>query len=57
MVGIPTETDEDIEELINLTKKVKKEIRKVEISVNPMIPKPHTDFEVEEFDLSSKKKN
>ncbi|ACV24668.1 B12-binding domain-containing radical SAM protein [Methanocaldococcus fervens] len=56
MVGIPTETDEDIEELITLTKKIKKEIRRVEISVNPMIPKPHTDFEEEEFDLSSKKK-
>ena len=56
MVGIPTETDEDIEELINLTRKIKKDIRKVEISINPMIPKPHTDFEAEEFDLSSKKK-
>ena len=56
MVGIPTETDEDVEEIINLTKKIKREIRRVEISINPMIPKPHTDFEAEEFDLSSKKK-
>ncbi|XRO77058.1 B12-binding domain-containing radical SAM protein [Methanocaldococcus sp. 10A] len=56
MVGIPTETEEDIEELIDLTKKIKREIKKVEVSINPMIPKPHTDFEMEEFDLSSKKK-
>ncbi len=54
MVGLPTETKEDIEEIINLSKYVKKDFRKVEISVNPFIPKPHTEFENEPFNLESK---
>ncbi|NPA61953.1 MAG: radical SAM protein [Methanococci archaeon] len=56
MVGLPTETEEDVEEIINLSKKIKNQIKKVEVSINPMIPKPHTDFEMEPFDLSSKQK-
>lgn len=54
MVGLPTETKEDIEEIINLSKYIKKDFRKVEISVNPFIPKPHTEFENEAFNLESK---
>ncbi|MDK2789649.1 MAG: hypothetical protein PWP15_156 [Methanothermococcus sp.] len=54
MVGLPTETEEDIDEVINLSKYIKKDFRKVEISVNPFIPKPHTEFENEPFNLESK---
>jgi radical SAM superfamily enzyme YgiQ (UPF0313 family) len=54
MVGLPTETEEDIEEIINLSKDIKKDFRKVEISVNPFIPKPHSEFENEPFNLESK---
>ncbi|WP_292460872.1 radical SAM protein [Methanothermococcus sp.] len=54
MVGLPTETEEDIEEIINLSKNIKKDFRKVEISVNPFIPKPHSEFENELFNLESK---
>ncbi|MBA2862154.1 radical SAM protein [Methanococcus maripaludis] len=56
MVGFPEETDEDIEEIINLTKKIKDNVRKVDVSINPMIPKPHTPFESFEFDMGSKTK-
>ncbi|WP_456471535.1 B12-binding domain-containing radical SAM protein [Methanocaldococcus sp.] len=56
MVGIPTETEEDIGELIKLCRSIKKEFRKLEVSINPLIQKPHTDFEDEKFDLDSKGK-
>jgi len=45
MIGLPTETDEDIKELIELVKKVKKIIPKVSVSINPLVPKPHTPFQ------------
>ncbi|AEH07542.1 B12-binding domain-containing radical SAM protein [Methanothermococcus okinawensis] len=54
MVGLPTETKEDIEEIITLSKNIKKNFRKVEISVNPFIPKPYSEFENEPFNLESK---
>ncbi|ADG12739.1 Radical SAM domain protein [Methanocaldococcus infernus ME] len=56
MVGIPTETEDDIKELISLCESIKKEFRKVEITINPLIPKPHTDFENVPFDIESKRK-
>ncbi|MBM7409159.1 B12-binding domain-containing radical SAM protein [Methanococcus maripaludis] len=56
MVGFPDETEEDIEEIINLTKKIKDNVRKVDVSINPMVPKPHTPFEDFEFDMDSKTK-
>ena len=56
MVGIVDEKDEDVEEIINLTKKIKENIRKVEVSINPMVPKPRTPFERECFDLTAKNK-
>jgi len=47
MLGLPTENDEDIEELINLAKKIKKEVKgfDVTLSASTFIPKPHTPFE------------
>ncbi|ABO34776.1 Radical SAM domain protein [Methanococcus maripaludis C5] len=56
MVGFPEETEEDIEEIITLTKKIKENVRKVDVSINPMVPKPHTPFEDFEFDMDSKMK-
>lgn len=49
MLGLPTETDEDIEELICLVKKIKKEVKgfEVTLSASTFIPKPHTPFELE----------
>jgi len=45
MIGLPTETDEDIKELIELVRKVKSIIPKVSVSINPLVPKPHTPFQ------------
>jgi len=54
MVGLPTEEREDIEEIINLSKSIKREFRRVSISINPFIPKPCTEFEKEPFNMESK---
>ncbi len=55
MTGLPFETDEDAEEIIKLSKKIKqvfleaskkqKKIGKITISLNPFIPKPFTPFQ------------
>lgn len=52
MVGLPTETDQDIEEGVQLLNKVVKAVpkgRKLHVSVAPFIPKPHSVFEGEQF--------
>lgn len=51
MIGLPTETDKDIEAFIKLAQKMKNEIKKtkgnfeITISTSSFIPKPHTPFE------------
>lgn len=51
MIGLPTETDEDIEELVNIVKKMKVQIKELKspfeitISTSTFIPKAHTPFE------------
>lgn len=52
MVGLPTETDKDIEEIVNLTRRIikiaKSYTRKfveINVTVSPFIPKPHTPFQ------------
>jgi len=51
MIGLPTETDEDIEAFVTLAKKIKEEIKKtpgnfeITISASTFIPKAHTPFE------------
>jgi radical SAM superfamily enzyme YgiQ (UPF0313 family) len=55
MIGLPTETDEDIEALIQLTQKIyglmetyrkgKGSIGELTLSINPFIPKPLTPFQ------------
>jgi len=55
MVGLPTETDDDIDMIVQLVKKVqhqvakvssgKKRFRKITVSINQFIPKPATPFQ------------
>ncbi len=52
MIGLPTETDEDIEEIvalsrkiIRLTRSITKKFVDINITVSPFIPKPHTPFQ------------
>lgn len=55
LIGIPTETEEDIQGLIDLVKKIKHNILKdsrkkgrlgnITLSINPFVPKPFTPFQ------------
>ncbi|MEK6725553.1 MAG: TIGR03960 family B12-binding radical SAM protein [Deltaproteobacteria bacterium] len=55
LIGLPTETDEDIEGIVKLAKRIKKEvlvltkeagrIGTITLSINPFIPKPWTPFQ------------
>jgi radical SAM superfamily enzyme YgiQ (UPF0313 family) len=47
MVGLPTETDEDIEGIISLVKNVRERSRKgfITLSVSTFVPKPFTPFQ------------
>jgi radical SAM superfamily enzyme YgiQ (UPF0313 family) len=51
MVDLPTETEDDVEEIVHLSKQIA-DIgfgkRGVRLSVNPMIPKPYTPFQFSE---------
>ena len=63
MIGLPTETDDDIEAIINLCKKIKrrfltsskkkKKIGSITISINPFVPKPFTPFQWAPMDAPS----
>lgn len=47
MIGIPTETEEDIDEFIQLATKIKKDNKgfNIEFSFSTFVPKPHTPFQ------------
>ena len=45
MVGLPGESFEDVRGIVEQAESVKKHVRKVEISVNPLVPKPHTPMQ------------
>lgn len=51
MVGLPTETDKDIEEIVNLTLKCKDILdrrhrsSRVTLNISPFVPKAHTPFQ------------
>ncbi len=45
MIGIPGERDEDVEEIVRLVERVKRITPKVSVSVNPLVPKPHTPLQ------------
>lgn len=47
MIGLPTETMEDLEEIINLCKRIKAKFKKFEISFgfSTFVPKANTPFQ------------
>ena len=50
MIGLPTETREDLDEIVNLVNKLRKKGGsgrqvKINVSITTMIPKPHTPFQ------------
>ena len=47
MIGLPTETQEDIDEMISLAKRIKKEFKGFDISFgfSSFVPKPNTPFQ------------
>ncbi|MDO8733956.1 MAG: TIGR03960 family B12-binding radical SAM protein [Elusimicrobiota bacterium] len=51
MLGLPTETNEDIEGIISIVKSIKKQTPQLNlnITISPFVPKPHTVFEREIF--------
>jgi radical SAM superfamily enzyme YgiQ (UPF0313 family) len=54
LVGLPTETQSDLEDLMNLVRDLEvmaPHQDSLRISVNPFIPKPHTPFQWTEFNL------
>ncbi len=59
MIGLPTETDDDLFETIRLVEKIIKVSRdakkslKIHISFSPFVPKPHTVFQWSRRDSSS----
>jgi len=58
MIGLPTETDQDIEGLIELARSISEEGRRVSrknclnVSIGSFVPKPHTPFQWERFESS-----
>ncbi len=58
LIGLPTETHDDIEDMVNLIRDLQNMAPhpdSLRISVNPFIPKPHTPFQWAEFDLEDVK--
>lgn len=50
MIGLPSESDEDIEGIVGLCKRISSEAKggRLKVSVSSFVPKPHTPFEKEE---------
>ena len=54
LTGLPTETMEDVHEMVGFIKDINKMSKRknaVRISINPFIPKSHTPFQWESFDF------
>ncbi|MFH1540643.1 MAG: TIGR03960 family B12-binding radical SAM protein [Elusimicrobiota bacterium] len=51
MIGLPTETNEDIEGIVSTVRNIKKQTPQLNlnITISPFVPKPHTIFEREKF--------
>jgi len=49
MMGLPTERDEDIYEMVKLVKKVRRLMKEVTVNVSVFIPKAHTPFQFAAF--------
>ena len=58
LVGIPTETMDDMEKLVEFMKKIAsyKKDNEIRFSVNPLVPKPHTPLQWETYDLKDIKR-
>ncbi len=59
IIGIPTESMEDINDLCDYMKEIAnmhKNPRRVKFSINPVIPKPHTPLQWEGYDFKDIKK-
>ncbi|MEN8188556.1 MAG: radical SAM protein [Thermodesulfobacteriota bacterium] len=64
MIGLPTETDEDIDELIEMIRRIKERISpigrkrgrllEISLSVNSFTPKPWTPFQYHPFGISER---
>ncbi len=52
IIGLPKETKKDIEAIVDLVLRVRKnpKVRKLSVSINPFIPKPFTPFQWEEME-------
>ncbi|OGV98257.1 MAG: hypothetical protein A2Z59_08085 [Nitrospinae bacterium RIFCSPLOWO2_02_39_17] len=60
LIGLPTETEEDIEAIVSLSKRIKHSVLKtgrdkrhlgnITLSINPFIPKPSTSYQWEKMD-------
>jgi radical SAM family uncharacterized protein/radical SAM-linked protein len=56
MIGLPTETDEDLEGIVDLVRKIRavgrehKKGARINVSISPFVPKPHTPFQWEKQD-------
>jgi radical SAM superfamily enzyme YgiQ (UPF0313 family) len=55
MVGLPGETEEDLKEIVTLTRNISKLIR-TRVSVAPFVPKPHTPYSDFVYDTPSVKR-
>ncbi len=45
MFGLPGESYDDLNEIIRLVEKIKNTGKRVSVSINPLVPKPHTPFQ------------
>jgi radical SAM superfamily enzyme YgiQ (UPF0313 family) len=54
MVGLPTESDEDVKDIVNLVRSIRG--LNVSVSINPFVPKPHTPFQWCRYDLDVKRR-
>ncbi|NOY10601.1 MAG: radical SAM protein [Archaeoglobi archaeon] len=45
MFGLPGEEQEDLEEIVRMVERIRRMGRKVSVSANPLVPKPHTPFQ------------
>ncbi len=56
MIGLPTETEEDLEGIVRLVSKVRAAAKKrkkgarINVSVSPFVPRAHTPFQWERQD-------
>ena len=50
MIGLPNQTEKDLDEMIIFINKMKSLFKNLYISINPFVPKPNTAFSQHKFD-------